>query len=293
MSSHELGAPANQAAPPQEQKQQNSNSRARQNPRRRSPSYSEKAKSIFSTAGSAASSFFRKTAEVGASVAKQTVVASNVIGKNVQKLGFEKIKGMRSSAEEPEFLNKVTEVNNFFIFVKKLLIQSKRVQSARKEYMKIEEGLYTALGNTAGESSFSKSLRNLGQSHVEESTIANRNVFLEQYGDVYIGFLHQIIETDFKLFTEKKQEYDVSKINYDIATHNVEQAPNSQKREESMRSLELQTVHYTNLKGELSTLHETMGQTRKNLQIKMQQVEEARKAFLLKYAASLEKLAGP
>lgn len=58
---------------------------------------------------------------------------------------------MRSSSEEQKFLNKGTEVNTFFIFVKRLFIQSKRIQAASKEYMKIEQGLYTALGNTGGE----------------------------------------------------------------------------------------------------------------------------------------------
>jgi len=235
--------------------------------------------SFFETAGSFANSLVSSAVSVSSNVTKTALKNSTAFVKTAQKHTLEKIQGMQSSHEDPEFLNKVVEMDNFFKFTKKIQLHVRRILSTQQTLTKFNRELFAPLSKIKTESEFRKTLRTVGEAHA--SGFGDEDKFLTAQHR-YERLLTQILTVNLNEFNDAKQEYEVSKINFDIATHNhtsLNSVP-GQKLTAAQLKLDQDTDSYQNSKKRIEELYEQYLTTQTNLCEKTVEVEKVRQQCL-------------
>lgn len=214
---------------------------------------------------------------------------STALVKKAEKETREKVQGMQSSHEDPDFLRKIKEMDTFYKFTKKIQLHVRRILSHQQTLSKFNRELYGPLTKISSGTEFRKTLKSIGETHAasfkEEETFLTAQIRYEH-------LLTRILSVNLNTFHEAKQDYEVSKINFDIATHHhtsLNSVP-GQKLTAAQLKLDQETDNYQNSKKAISDLHIEYLEVEANLSTKTLEMERARKNFLAAQVTKLEDL---
>jgi hypothetical protein len=136
---------------------------------------------------------------------------------------------------------------------------------------------------------FRKTLKSIGSTHAasfkEEETFLTAQIRYEH-------LLTRILTVNLNKFHEAKQDYEVSKINFDIATHNhtnLNSVP-GQKLTAAQLKLDQETDNYQNSKKAILDLNAEYLEVEADLSLKTLEMERTRKNFLVAQVTNLEGL---
>jgi len=257
--------------------------------RRENSNAQEQAKQFIANAGSMFSKWGVNLKNGASKLGGKTVRATTHALKSTQKLGMEKLKGMQSSVEDAQFLSRKLEIEEFFVLVKRLQQHKQRILRSQQNLHLYSQSFWRELSKLPQTTDLNNTLVAVGESHMQNEK--NEKAFLAT-NEALEQFLSKLMAIDFQQYRDASQRYEVTKINFDIATHNhasLNSVPGPEL-EFATKRLDIETDAYQTVKQQIESIHEQMKENQTKLKKQMLQVEVARKKYLATLCGSLAQI---